>query len=260
VNNKLADRIASYEAITNYKLLPRVPLVISINGRGFSKITSLLDKPYSKEFGECILNTMMRLCVEVEGTLFGYQHNDEIVLVIRNDQNENTEAWFGNSIQKICSATSSIATLHFNKCVKAIGLNLTGEPIFTSQIFAVPNVVEAINTIVFKQQHNFHTSIQFACFYELLKKYDKGAIKDLLVGLNIDERGDLLLQECGVNFHEYPSVFRRGAACYRVPKIGDGGEQKYKWTVNDELPIFTKSQSFLTNLFRDGADIFHNGE
>lgn len=261
MNNKLADRIASYEAMANHKLLPRVPLVISINGRGFSKITNLIDKPYSKEFGECILNTMLRLCVDVEGALFAYQHNDEIVLITRNDQNELTEPWFGNNIQKICSVTSSIATLHFNKCINAINLNLTGEPIFTSQVFAVPNIVEAINAIVFKQQHNFHTSIQFACFYELLKReYDKPAIKDLLNGLTIEERGDLLSQECGVSFHDYSSPFRRGAACYKVPKIGEGNDQKYKWIVNDDLPIFAKNQSFLTNIFRDGADIFHQGE
>lgn len=253
--NKLKDRIEGYINISDHKLLPRVPLIISVNGRGFSKITNLLDKPYCEKFGECILNTMLRLCTDVEGAVFGYQHNDEIVLVIRNDQGPDTSPWYDNSVQKICSVISSIATLHFNKCANAIDLNLMGEPIFISQIFAVPNLVETTNSIIYKQQHNFHTSIQFACFYELLKKYDKNTIKEMLSGLSIDERIDLLQQECNIVFNDYSDVFRRGAACYKVPKIIDG-HVKNKWFINSNLPIFTKEQSFLTNIFKNGSDIF----
>ena len=253
---KLKDRIEEYQNISDHKLLPRVPLIISVNGRGFSKITSLLEKPYDEKFGECILNTMLRLCTDVEGALFGYQHNDEIVIVARNDQGPDTSPWYDNNIQKICSVTSSIASLHFNKCASAIDLNLMGEPIFISQVFVVPNIAEAINTMIFKQQHNFHTSIQFACFYELLKKYNKDHIKEMLSGLSIDERIDLLRQECGIDFNNYSDTFRRGSACYKVPKIMDGGHIKNKWMVNSNLPIFTKEQSFLSNLFKNGSDIF----
>jgi len=253
--SKLKNRIEGYQNISDYKLLPRVPIIISINGRSFSKITSLLDKPYCDRFEECLLNTMLKICAEVEGTIFGYQHNDEIVLVVRNDQNQDTLPWCDNSIQKICSITSSIATSHFTKCCNAINLNLMGEPLFTSQIFTAPNIAETINTIIYKQQHNFYTSIQFACFYELIRKYDKTTIKDMLNGLSIDEKIDLLNQECNINFNDYPEVFRRGAACYKSPQIV-GDTMKNKWKINKNIPIFTKEQSFLSNIFRMGTDIF----
>jgi tRNA(His) 5'-end guanylyltransferase len=127
--------------------------------------------------------------------------------------------------------------------------------IFTTQVFTVPNIAEAINTIIYKQQQNFHTSIQFACFYELLKKYDKNTIKEMLTGLSVDEKIDLLSQECNVDFNNYPLSYRRGAACYRVPKVIDQ-IVKNKWYINEELPIFTKDQTFLSNIFKNGADIF----
>lgn len=254
-NVKLKDRIDSYQESSDYKLLNKVPLVISINGRAFSKLTSLLDKPHCIKFSECILSTMLRMCTEIEGAIFAYQHNDEIIILLRNDQSLETNPWYDNKLQKICSATASIATLHFNNCAAAIDLNLLGEPIFTSQVFPVPNIMEAINTIVYKQQHNFHTSIQFACFYELLKKYDKNTIKEMLSGLSTDEKIDLLHQECNIDFNEYPVSFRRGTSCYKVPKVING-TMKNKWTINSELPIFTKDQSFLTNIFKNGADIF----
>jgi tRNA(His) 5'-end guanylyltransferase len=234
----------------------RVPVLIYINGRSFAKGTELLDKPYCSKFAECIMSTMLRLCAEVEGTLFGYQHNDEIIIVARNDQTLETVPWFDNKLQKICSITASIATMHFNKCATAIELNLIGDPVFSSQVFTVPNIMEATNTMIYKQQHNFHTSIQFACFYELLKKYDKTTIKEMLSGLSVDEKIDLLHQECNIDFNDYPIHFRRGAACYKIPKVLEDGTMKNKWVVNPDLPIFTKDQTFLTNIFKHGADLF----
>lgn len=256
MSNKLKDRIDSYRESTDFKLVNRLPIIICINGRGFAKFTSLLDKPYCSTLSEGMSTTMLKLCNEVDGTVFAYQHNDEIVLVARNDQSLETEPWYDNRLQKICSVTSSIATLRFRSYLDTVDLNYVGEPVFTSQVFAVPNIMEAINTIVFKQQQNFHTSIQFACFYELLKKHDKNAIKDMLHGLSMDEKIDFLRQECNVDFNDYPHSFRRGTACYKVPKVVDEGIMKNKWFVNSELPIFTKDQSFLSNIFKNGADIF----
>jgi tRNA(His) guanylyltransferase len=252
---KLKDRVDTYVDSSNYRLLSRVPIIIGINGRSFHKVTSLLDKPYCIKFAESMLSTTVKLCMEVEGAIFAYQHNDEIIIVARNDQNQDTSPWYDNRLQKICSITSSIATQHFNMFASNMNLNLFGDALFTSQVFVVPNITEAINTIIYKQQHNFHTAIQFATFYELLKKYDKIAIKEMMSDLSIDEKTDLLKQECDIDFNEYHPSFRRGAACYKVPKIVDG-VVKNKWTVNTDLPIFTKDQSFLSNIFKNGADIF----
>lgn len=252
---KLKDRVDSYIEASNYRLLNKLPVIICINGRSFSKATSLLDKPFCKKISDSFLSTMVKLCVEVEGTIFAYQFNDEIILISRNDQTPETSAWYDNKLQKICSISSSIATQHFNNFAASTELNLMGDAFFTSQVFAVPNIAEAINTIILKQQQNFYTSIQLACYYELLKKYDKAAIKEMLTDLSVDEKVDLLRQECNVDFNEYPISFRRGTACYKIPKIIDD-VVKNKWIVNTELPIFTKDQSFLSNIFRIGADIF----
>lgn len=255
MSNKLKDRIEGYQAATDYKLLNRVPLIICVNGRGFSKATQLLDKPYCPKFAECILSTTLRLCQDIEGSLLAYQHNDEIVVIARNDQKDDTTPWYDNKLQKICSVTSAVATMHFNDCANKINLNITGDPIFTSQVFAVPTISEAVNTFVYKQQQNFHISIQSACLYELIKKYDKNTIKEMLSGLSVDEKIDLLSQECNVDFNDYPISFRRGVAAYKVPKI-TGDSTRTKWYLNPEPPIFAKDQSFLSNIFKNGADIF----
>lgn len=258
-NLKLKDRIQNYQQAANYKLLGRLPLIIVVNGRSFSKITSLLDKPFSSQIAECMCSTLLRLTQEVDGSVFGYSFNDEIVLIVRNDQNLDTNPWYDNDIQKITSVVSSIATLQFNNYANTLDLNLMSEPIFITNVFAVPNIMEAINVMVLKQQQAFQSSIQFACFYELLKKYDKNDIKDMLAGTGQDEKIQLLLQECDIDFNEYPSVFRRGVACYRAPKvfhIDNTDVIKNKWTLNTDLPIFTREHSFLNQIFKTGADIF----
>jgi len=254
-NFKLKDRIESYQDQTDFKLLNKLPVIIAINGRSFNKMTSLLDKPYSDKFSECMLATTLKLCSEIEGAVFAYQHNDEIIIVARNDQSLETAPWFDNKLQKISSITSSIATLQFNSYLSTLDLNLMSEPYFYSTVFTVPNISEAINTIIYKQQQNFHTSLQLSCFYELLKKYDKDTIKEMVQGLSFDEKVELLFQECQVDFNKYPSIFRRGAACYKTPKV-IGDNMKNKWIINADLPIFTKDQSFLANIFRLGHDLF----
>ncbi len=253
--SKLKDRIDSYQIQTEYKLLNKLPVITIVNGRSFAKSTSLIDKPHSLKLESCLVSTTLKLCSEIEGSIFGYQHNDEIIIVSRNDQSLDTSPWFDNKIQKIVSTASSIATLHFNNCAIESELNLLEETHFTAKVFTVPNITEAINTIIYKQQQNFYTSIQFACFYELLKFYDKESIKEMIQGLSFDEKVDLLQQECNVDFNMYATSFRRGVGCYKVPKV-IGDTMKSKWSINSELPIFTKDQSFLSNIFKNGSDIF----
>lgn len=241
--SKLKDRIDSYYQSTNYKLISSLPTIININGRNFSKNTSFLGKPFDEDLSNCFLSVTLKMCSEIEGVHFAYQYNDEIILICQNNVNSNQ--WYDGNLQKTCSAVTAAATLYFNENISNLGLNMGG-CLFLTNIFQVPSLAETVNTLVYKQQHNFLTSIQFACFYELLKKYDKNTIKEMLSGLTIDEKIDLLKQETGVDFNDYPLTFRRGAGFYKIPKL-DNGILKNKWTVDTNLPIFTKDQSFLTN-------------
>jgi hypothetical protein len=251
----IKDRISSYEEISNYKLIPKLPLIIQINGRSFSKITSLLNKPYCSKFAESMASTTLQLCLEIEGAVFAYHFNDEIVIIARNDQNFETIPWYDNRIQKIASAVSSITTLHFSNLSSAVDLNLMGDPIFLTHTYTVPNALEAIHVIMSKQQQNFQTALQSACLYELLKKYNKETIKEMLSGLTSDEKIDLLSQECNIDFQDYPTSFRRGIACYRAPKLINNDIVKNKWIINKDLPIFIQDNSFLVNIIKHGADI-----
>ena len=253
MSNKLKDRIDSYVNISNYRLMPKLPIIITVNIRNAAKITHLLEKPYDDRFTETLTATCVRLLQEIDGTVFGYIFNDEIVIIARNDQNIDTSPWLNNYIQKMVSVVSAIATTHFNTYAKSIGLELVNA-IFISNVYTVPNITEAINVIISKQQQNFQISIQLACLFELLKKgFNKNDIERLTTNTSVDEKIELLLDETGVNFNDYSLKYRRGIACYRMPqviKIGEEDVIKDKWALNSELPVFTSDKGFLKDILK----------
>jgi tRNA(His) guanylyltransferase len=261
-NPTLKSRIDDYLTRNSCKLLPKLPVITIISGRGFTQLTSLLDKPFSLSLAKCFYATMKALMQQVEGAVFGYTANDEIIIVSRNDQSLSTQAWYDNDAQRISSAVSSMATLYFNR--ETAGRELCEGAIFTAQTFVVPNIMEAINVLIYKQQGMFATSVSLACFYELLKSRDREVIKQMLTGLSSDDKIDLLYQELGIDFEaSYPTAFRRGAACYYAPKIVrvDNEEMMQDMLItNDNLPIFTKDHSLLNGVFSRGKDILRNNQ
>lgn len=254
----LKDRIDSYRASTNHLVLPRLPLILTINGKGFSKLTSLLEKPEDTKLSQCFHSTAIRLCSEIEGAVFAFHFNDEIVILMRTDQTQDTSPWMNGNIKKIVSFASSLATSHFDDCVSSIGLNLSGDPLFLVDLFQVPDLVEAENVFVFKQQGNFFLGLQFACLYELMERgFDKEEVKEMLIKFpTIEEKVELLREKCGIDFENYSKSFKNGSGIYKAPRLDGRGLIKQSWVIDDKLPIFTEEPDFLRGIIEGGKDVW----
>jgi tRNA(His) guanylyltransferase len=257
----LKDRIASYEALTDFRLMKGLPIIIVLNGRSFRKTTSLLNKPFANEFLELMCACMLKLAAEVDGTIFVYSFNDEIILVAKNDQALETQAWYDNRIQKIVSAAASIATYEFSKMAKANNYNILGDPIFTANTFTVLNTIEAMNVLIAKQQQAQHKALYNACYYELLKKHDPNTVKQSIDNKTAQEKADMLFEVCGIDYNDYNTSYRRGVACFRAPKVintSSGEEIRNKLVIETSLPIFSKEPELLENIFKGGKDIIRD--
>lgn len=251
--HSLSERIREYKNCYEQKIIPKIPLVITINGRNFQKTTAPLDKPFSVDFLDAMGNIMIFLMSEISGSIFAYAFNDEIVIILKNDI-----PWCDNNTQKITSITSSIASIEFLKFAKDKNLPLIGDPIFTSEAFAVPNITEAINLLVLKQQYAFHTTMNNLAFYELIKKYDNEVVQSTLSGKTTQEKAEILMEETGININSVSLPFRRGIAAYRAPKLvatAKGEELRSKLVLDTELPIFTQDKDFLFQIFKSTKDI-----
>jgi tRNA(His) 5'-end guanylyltransferase len=207
-------------------------------------------------------HTMLELVKQVDGTVFGYQQSDEINLLLRNDQTLETDAWFGNRIQKMVAATASIATYEFNNYLSHMHEppDLDGPALFDSKVFALPNITEAVNHLIYRQQDCMRNSVTAAAYAALRRKYDRKSAQDMLDRRSVPEREDLLYDEFGIDFHRsYPSGFRMGIAAYLAPHIvkNEYGETtKFRWILDPNLPRFADDQDFLHGILKTGSDIF----
>lgn len=252
----LADRIRSYQDLSDYQLLKQLPVIIVLNVRSCSKLTSLIDKPFSADFVELMISVVAKLCQDVDGIVLSYTYNDQIVLAIRNDQTPTTDCWYNNKIQPIVSAASSIATLEFNRVRVEKNIKLFGDAIFTAKTFAVPNIIELTNVIIHMQQNCFHKSLSESVFYELLKLYPSEEVTRMLAGKTPKQKSEILLEKCKVDYNSYPIAFKRGIAAYRAPKLNTkNGQIKNKFIINDELPLFSQQKDWLLQILKTGTDI-----
>ncbi len=254
------DRFKLYEDNYDFQLMRRVPVIIRCDGKNFSRLTRKVEKPFDSILTDCMINTMFESIKEMEGALFGYQQSDEITFVLRNDQSNESLPWFKNRIQKIISTAASLATYSFNNYLNSLNIkpNLVGCALFDARVFTVPNNVEVLNNLIWRQQDCLRNAVASAAQTELKKKFGRKTALELLEKRNVKERIQLLKTECQIDFEtKYPTSFRRGAAVYKVPTVsGPDATSRYKWVVSKEIPIFADDRNFIMNILNSGHDIF----
>lgn len=245
----LGDRMKTYEGAYDQRIIGRLPVVIRCDGKGFSKFTKSInaDKPFDVTFSSVMAEAMRHAASNIEGCLFGYTQSDEITFVLRNDQSLESTPWFGNRIQKMCSVVSSMVTASFNlESIRFNGVNKMAY--FDTRVFAVPDIQEAINCLIWRQNDAVKNSISAACYYEVAKKIGKKTARKLMHGLNQNKQQELMFQETGINWNNYPVKFKRGTGTRRVTReleIDGNKCMRSSWEIDLELPTFTKDRQYL---------------
>lgn len=261
----LGDRIKTYyEDITRIKLMRRMITIIRLDGKGFSKYTKKLNKPFDDGFSDDMDATAAFLCEKIQGAKFAYTQSDEISIIITDFDNNDSAAWFDNNIQKMVSIASSMATAKFNQLrmvrlladndkeastfTLASGLTLNdvnnfNPAMFDARVFQVPTVDEMINAMIFRQQDATRNSISMAA-YEICghKATEKKSGS---------EKQEMMWQK-GVNWNDYKTKYKRGTVIKKVQfeKTGPKGEKaiRNRWEADPEIPIFTEDKDYLIKL------------
>lgn len=272
-HDELGDRMKRYENVSRYYLTRRCPVCIRVDGKAFHSYTRGLEKPFDRALMTAMQGTMLKLCQEIQGCVFGYTQSDEITLVLTDYATVHTDAWFGYNIQKMASVSASIATLEFNRLMKeewgkiaeVIIPLVDGNPtvdteafkrsqllvkkldmaMFDSRVFSVPKD-EVCNCLIWRQQDATRNSIEAAGHANFSQSQ--------LHGKTCNEIQELLFQK-GINWNDYPTDCKRGSACYRVKRTvvmedprNPGREitvERNAWEVDREIPIFTQSRDFV---------------
>ena len=206
----LGDRMKLYESMTcNSKFMPRLPIVVRLDGKAFTTFTQGMDKPFDHYLATC-MNWVTKYLCEYTNSKIGYTQSDEITLILYS-QDFKTKVFFDGKIQKIISVLASVCSVKFNEFVQQlIPEHKHKMPVFDCRAFTVPNKVEACNVLLWREQDATRNSIQ-----NLARSVfsDKQCFKK-----NTKILQEMLFQKSNVNWNSYPARFKRGQYVQRVTK------------------------------------------
>ena len=114
--NALSDRMKEYERASELRLTRRLPMIIRLDGKAFHSWTKKVGcvRPFDHRLMDMMAGVTQYLCEGIAGAVLGYTQSDEISLLVRDDQNLDTEAWFDKRLQKVVSLAAASATYWFN--------------------------------------------------------------------------------------------------------------------------------------------------
>lgn len=265
----LEARMKGYEAVSSIKLVRRMPVVIRVDGKAFHTLTRGFAQPFDVVFRKTMCEVMQYLCENIENCVIGYTQSDEITLVLCDYATTETQAWFDDKVQKLCSISASMATAMFNKYfADNVACEDLGEPwnsgmefysqrtthnagyhtkdgavkigMFDSRCFNVPRE-DVENCLLWRQMDAERNSVQgLGQAYFSHSELHKKAKNDIL---------NMLIEDRGVDWATYPTWFKRGACCIKEPKtiITPNGEEvvRQKWVLDLEIPVFSRDREYI---------------
>lgn len=276
VHDDLGNRMKTfYEQIPKIKLMRRTPVIIRIDGKAFHTFTRGFKRPFDEILIKTMQETTKYLCENIQGCVLGYTQSDEITLVLVDYQRFESCAWFDYEIQKICSISSSMATMAFNKFFRNNVENfiqdcatdyetqgLCGEgtveydlcktyenalekgAMFDARVFNIPKE-EVTNCVYWRQLDASRNSIQMVGQANFSHKE--------LHCKTCNDIQDMLMLQKNINWNDFPTHQKRGTCVIKSDEtetitednigtygsvIGTVKTIRSKWVIDKEIPIF----------------------
>lgn len=211
----------NYEFPFMFRLPHRMPMIIRIDGKSFHTLAKSQDwnKPFDLDFIHDMQDMVVELCKEIMNVKLVYLQSDEASFLLIDYEEIQTQPWFRNEIQKLCSVTAGFAS-------SKMSLILDREAVFDTRVFVIPPF-EVCNYFIWRQRDWKRNSINMVARANFSQKE--------IHGLNCDEIQEKLWQEKNINWSDYPTLLKRGSCVLK-------GET---WIVDDEIPDFTKNRDYI---------------
>lgn len=251
--DNLGDRMKSYyEDAYRIHLPRRMPLIVRYDGKGFHFYTRGCKKPVDHNLVNCMDETAIYVCKNVQGCKIGYIQSDEVSLLITNDDAIDTQSYFDNNLQKIVSVIAALASSYFT----SISSRIFGETKlaqFDARAFILPKE-EVNNYFLFRQQDATRNSVQMLArsLYSHKECNNK----------NNSELQEMCFQK-GINWNDCPTSQKRGRCVVkkiamkegRNPKTGETFmAERSEWVVDNEIPIFSQNREYINKYVFDADD------
>jgi tRNA(His) guanylyltransferase len=203
-NDDLGDRMKEYESSeTSRKLMKFLPIYARIDGRGFSKFTRGMERPYDTRMTQAMIHATKILVDKTHATV-AFVQSDEISLGWTN-MDHNSPVIFDGKLHKLHSVLASLATIAFVQGIQAHFEDtqswLDRMPHFDARVFNVPNLQELANCFLWRNLDCLKNSVTRAAHHY----YSHSELQHK----NSDQQQEMLLSK-GINFNDFPAEFKRG--------------------------------------------------
>lgn len=240
IGGRMKDR---YEDRFRFMLSRRTYTIIRIDGKAFHSFTRHCEKPYDLRLRCAMVETAVHLCNEIQGSNFAYCQSDEISILVTDFSKKDTNAWFDNNLQKMCSVSASIATAYFNRIY---GNGEDALATFDSRVFQIPDRVEVENYFIWRQKDAERNSISMLAQHHFSHKQ--------LHGKSVSDMHEMLHTK-GVNWNDVDCHDKRGSVVWKdayTSVVHDGWKIKSDgWHDMNETPIFAKQRDIFQKLIQE---------
>jgi len=261
--DSLGDRCKRYEYSFRHQLPQRIPIILRLDAKSFHSYTKGCKKPFDDGLIECMNDTAIELCKNIQGAKLAYVQSDEISVLIIN-HGLDAQPWFDNNIQKMTSISASIASVTFTQnSYKIFGFHDDAEgtgfenmgytsPIikpayFDSRVFVVPKE-DVNNVLLWRQNDATRNSIQMVARSLYSHKECNNKKNSQLTEM---------ISKKGINFNNLPTHYKRGRCVIKVQEEKECKNLKTgeittairsEWKVDNNIPIFSEDTNYINKL------------
>ena len=264
IHDDLGTRMKEYEKRNQYYLQKRTPVAIRVDGRSFHTFTKGFKRPFDDVLIKTMQETAKYICENMGNAKFAYVQSDEITIILVDYDTLETDCWFNYRTDKLCSISASMATMAFNKFFKknaenyiqncatdyeTDGLYGKGTPeyqlceiyqkavekgaMFDARCFNIPKE-EVTNLVYWRQLDAIRNSIQMVGQANFSHKELQNKSCNMIQ--------DMLNEQKGINWNDYPTVCKRGTAVIKDGSsfyTGSSLENRWHegWKIDIEMPI-----------------------
>lgn len=269
VHDDLGTRMKKYEKRNQYYLKKRTPVAIRVDGRSFHTFTKGFKRPFDDILMKSMQETAKYMCENIQGAKLAYIQSDEITIILTDYDTLETDCWFNYRTDKLCSISASMATMAFNKyfaenvaneileyktsmmpqCVEiqqeikeyhdTLRAAVNKGAMFDARCFNIPKE-EVTNLIYWRQLDATRNSIQMVGQANFSHKELQNKTCNMIQ--------DMLYEQKGINWNDYPTVCKRGTAVVKVT-IESERINTSNWVIDTEMPILKgEDRAYVDNL------------
>lgn len=250
-SDSLGDRMKSYEDCYRTTLPIRMPVLLRIDGKAFHTYTKGCKRPVDDNLVYCMNETAKYLCDKIQGAKLAYVQSDEISVLVTNYEDNDTQSWFDNNMNKMISISAGMASAVFTALSGRIFGGINKIATFDSRAFVMPKE-DVVNYFIWRQQDATRNSVQMLA--RTLYSHKE------LMGLKNSELQEACWQK-GHNWNNCPTSQKRGRCIVKEqvikkgknPKTGEERESlRSEWQIDDNIPVFTECREYINRfVFED---------